>query len=136
MATCSSSVVLDRRSSGSTSTWPEFDEAPRTYKRIAALLHQTNFAGGRLLFDGSRIPQENDRCEAELRAALQVAGGLPHLEASARILALEREHSHRREWVWAALGIENELRHVCASGAASTTASSPPRASSAIRCSS
>jgi hypothetical protein len=83
--------------------WQRFSEAPRTHKGIAALLHQTNFSGGRLLFDGSRSPQENDRCEAEIRAALQVASGLPHVEASARILALEREHGHRREWVWAAL---------------------------------
>jgi hypothetical protein len=83
--------------------WQRFAEAPRTYKGIAALLHQTNFASGRLLFDGSRVPQENDRCESELRAALQLAGGLPHLEASARVVALEREHGHRREWVWAAL---------------------------------
>ncbi len=83
--------------------WQRFAEAPRTYKGIAALLHQTHFAGGRLLFDGSRVPQDNDRSEAELRADLQVAGGLPHIEASARLLALEREHGSRREWVWAAL---------------------------------
>ena len=83
--------------------WHRFSEAPRTHKGIAALLHQTNLAGGRLLFDGSRIPQENDRFEAELRAALQTASGLSSHEASARILALERDHGNRREWVWAAL---------------------------------
>lgn len=83
--------------------WVRFAEAPRTYKGIAGLLHQTHFSGGRLLFDGSKVPQENDRFEAELQAALQAIGGLPHSVASARILALEREHGHRREWVWAAL---------------------------------
>lgn len=83
--------------------WQRFSEAPRTYKGIAALLHQTNFIGGRLPFDGSRLPQENDRGEAELRTALQVTSTLPHFEASARVLALEREHGHRREWVWAVL---------------------------------
>ena len=84
--------------------WQRFAEAPRTYKGIAAVLHQTTPSGGRLLFDGSRVPQENDRCENELRAALLAAAPLPHLQASARVLALEREHGHRREWVWAALG--------------------------------
>ena len=38
-----------------------------------------------------------------LRAALQTASGLSSQEASARILALERDHGGRREWVWAAL---------------------------------
>jgi hypothetical protein len=83
--------------------WHRFSEAPRTHKGIAVLLHQTSLTGGRLLFDGSRIPQENDRCEAELRTALHTASGLPSPEASARILALERDHGNRRGWVWAAL---------------------------------
>lgn len=83
--------------------WQRFAEAPRTYRGIAALLHQTHFAVGRLVFDGSRVPQENDRWESELRTDLQHAAGLPHVEVSTRILALEREHGSRRDWVWATL---------------------------------
>jgi len=83
--------------------WQRFCEAPRTYKGIAALLHQTNFAGGRLPFDGSRLPQENDRHEAELETALEAVSGLPHSVACARVLSAEQEHGNRRDWVWAAL---------------------------------
>ena len=84
--------------------WQRFAEAPRTYRGVATLLRQTHFTGGRLLLDGSRVPQDNDRFEAELRSDFQSAAGLSHADASARVLALEREHGHRREWVWATLG--------------------------------
>jgi hypothetical protein len=84
--------------------WQRFTESPRAFRGIAALLRQAELSTGKLPFDGARLPAQNERAEVELRAQLEAAARLPHREACAHILELEREHGPRRKWVWSELG--------------------------------
>ncbi len=86
------------------SVWERFCEAPRLYAGIPDLLRSPLVGQGKLRFDSSRNPAENDYAEDQLRASLTEVAGMPHLRACARILELETEHGKRRGWVWARLG--------------------------------
>ncbi|HUY31241.1 MAG TPA: BREX-1 system phosphatase PglZ type B [Pirellulales bacterium] len=81
--------------------WQRFREAPKIYRGLSTLL------GGKVktLFDDpSRRPTANAEQEESLRRELEAAVELAHHDACERVLALEREHHRRREWVWAELG--------------------------------
>jgi hypothetical protein len=84
--------------------WDRFCEAPRLYAGIPDLLRSPLVGQGKLLFDSSRNPAENDYAEERLRSGLIEVAGMPHAQACARVLDLETEHGKRREWVWARLG--------------------------------
>ncbi len=51
-----------------------------------------------------RAPNDNEREEQQLRAALQALDGLNTADARAKLAQLETEHGHRRTWVWSELG--------------------------------
>jgi hypothetical protein len=94
--------------------WSRFAESPGLYPGLPLLLRQAKPAD--LLADSSPSwPQNNEREENELRAALQALGNMPAPEASARLHALETHHAPRLDWVWAKLGqapMAQALRHL------------------------
>jgi hypothetical protein len=84
--------------------WQRFREAPRLYRGVSTLLRESDLTSDKLPFDDARLPRINDEGEADLKAGLEAVARLPHQEACARVLALEREHGARRTWVWSELG--------------------------------
>jgi hypothetical protein len=85
--------------------WKRYCESPRLYPGVPDLLKQPGAGQGKLTFDQSRNPGANEDAEARLRRELADAAELPHHQACEAILALEKEHAERREWVWASLGL-------------------------------
>jgi hypothetical protein len=49
-------------------------------------------------------PQVNEQSEAALRYALSACAGMDAPQARAAVLAAEKEHGMRREWLWARMG--------------------------------
>ena len=49
-------------------------------------------------------PQDNETAEVALRDALDRLSSLDPVAARQSVLDLERDHAHRRDWVWATLG--------------------------------
>ncbi len=94
--------------------WNRFAEAPAPYAGVPGLLRKAT--PDDLFAERSSWPQNNEADETALRHALQELEGPP---ASARegILALEKKHGDRRDWVWAKLGqapLADALRHLAA----------------------
>jgi hypothetical protein len=85
--------------------WKRYCESPRLYPGIPDLLKKPGAGQGTLTFDQSRNPGANEEAEARLRRELGDAAELPHHQACEAILALEKEHAERREWVWTSLGM-------------------------------
>ncbi len=81
--------------------WKRYCESPKLYPGIPDLLGQPVAGQGKLGFDQSRNPAANDDGEARLRRQLAEAAALPHHQACETVIALEKEHGERREWVWA-----------------------------------
>jgi hypothetical protein len=82
--------------------WQRYAEAPALYPRIPVLLGRAKPAT--LPFVKKTWPDENEKAEEELRARLQGTGSMSPEAARREIMELEKEHSERREWVWARLG--------------------------------
>ncbi len=98
--------------------WKRFATAPSRY---AGLIEQLRRAKpkpkGDTLFNQAEEswPQDNEIEEATLRQALLDVGSLPVAEARKTLLELEKDHKHRREWVWARLNmapLANALQHL------------------------
>lgn len=85
------------------SLWERFEEAPANYPGIPDLLRRSK--PGELIFEPARWPDENDKAEDEVRAALGGASDLSHGDACAKIIELEAQHGRRRAWVWQRLGL-------------------------------
>ena len=79
--------------------WDRFAEAPVLYKALPDLL--TRAKPTELLFNPESWPDENDKAEARLRAALLGLGPADGPVARERVRELENEHGKRRSWVWA-----------------------------------
>ncbi len=79
--------------------WDRFAEAPVLYKALPDLL--TRAKPTELLFNPESWPDENDKAEARLRAALLELGPADGPVARERVRELENEHGKRRSWVWA-----------------------------------
>jgi hypothetical protein len=79
--------------------WDRFAEAPVLYKALPDLL--TRAKPRELLFNPESWPDENDRAEARLRAALLEVAPMDGSAARERVRELENEHGKRRNWVWA-----------------------------------
>lgn len=82
--------------------WRRFGDAPRLYPEVPILMRQVKPQD--LLYDRSRLPQENEEQERRLREELTAVQELPHNNACEQVVALDGAHHHRREWVWAQLG--------------------------------
>ena len=94
--------------------WDRFAESPGLYSSIPDLLRRAK-PKGTLIFEQDSWPDENDRMENLLRAALLEVGSMTPAEARQRLEQLEAEHGPRRSWVWARLGLcplANALGHL------------------------
>ena len=79
--------------------WVRFAEAPVLYKALPDLL--TRAKPTELLFNPESWPDENDKAELRLRAALLELASVDGPTARDRVRELESEHGKRRGWVWA-----------------------------------
>jgi hypothetical protein len=79
--------------------WDRFAEAPVLYKALPELL--TRAKPTELLFNPESWPDENDRAEGRLRAALLELAPMDGSAARQRVRELDVEHGKRRQWVWA-----------------------------------
>ena len=85
--------------------WSRFAESPATYGTIPDLLRQAKPERTLPMFDPAESwPQDNETAEVALRDALDRLSSLDPVAARQSVLDLERDHAHRRDWVWAILG--------------------------------
>ncbi|SOD24069.1 hypothetical protein SAMN05518800_1206 [Variovorax sp. YR752] len=86
-------------------------------------------------------PQVNEQSEAALRHALSACAGMDAPQARAAVLAAEKEHGVRREWLWARMGrspLVSALAHlakVAERSALAPTGQSPAELASSYQCS-
>jgi hypothetical protein len=95
--------------------WERFAEAPLLYKSLPELL--TYAQPSELLFNPESWPEENDKAEARLRAALLELVTADGPVARERVKELENEHGKRRSWVWAKMErspLADALEHLAA----------------------
>jgi hypothetical protein len=85
--------------------WLRFCEVPHLYSGMLALLRQARPRDLFAFADASRRPAVNEDQENSLRQQLEALLPLSHAEACDRVIALDREHRQRRNWVWAQLGL-------------------------------
>jgi hypothetical protein len=78
--------------------------APALYNGVADVLRKSRPINLGMWDDKSTWPQDNESGEEQLRAALLQLEGLPADQVREKILALEKTHGERREWIWARLG--------------------------------
>lgn len=98
--------------------WERFAESPRLYPGIPDLLKRVKPVTEMFLKKES-WPDENDKAEIELRGELAGFENLSPEEARGRISELEKEHSIRRTWVWAKMGLSplaDSLQYLSALG--------------------
>jgi len=81
--------------------WDRFAEAPQNYPNIPDLLRR---AKPDMFSSESSWPQNNDAQEGTLRNELLSCAELNPAEAAKKVILLESNHRHRRNWVWAKLG--------------------------------
>lgn len=95
--------------------WDRFSEAPTLYKSLPDLL--TYAQPTELIFNPESWPEENDKSEVRLRAALLELAPVDGVTARKRVLELENEHGRRRNWVWAKMDrspLAEALEHLTA----------------------
>ena len=96
---------LGQRNGNWDMVWRRFAEAPASYSAIPDRLREAKPQMTFPLLDHSGSwPQDNDGDEAVLREALLRLSDLDSTAARSRILGLEQDHRHRRDWVWSSLG--------------------------------
>ena len=88
--------------------WQRFADNPNAFPGIPELLRrvepeQMDLAVGAQ--DLSRWPSHNAACEEQVLAGLQGLAGKSHAEACRCVRELEAQHSQRRSWIWAQLGL-------------------------------
>ena len=83
--------------------WSRFRESPALYGGMPDLLKRAK--PSILIYDLEPWPDENEKAEAALRAALNKLDALSPQEVRRRIQSLDQEHGKRRDWVWASLGL-------------------------------
>ncbi len=86
--------------------WERFAETAENHPGVVDLLRRSRPSGDLPLFvRRERWPGLNDDDEAGLRRRLSFPSNLDHAGLSAGVLALEKEHGPRRDWVWAGIGL-------------------------------
>ena len=88
--------------------WRRFAEAPAAYPMIPEQLRKAKPEKTLpLLYHAESWPQDNEEAERALREALVQLSSLDPSAARRAILDLERDHRHRRSWVWVSLGLRS-----------------------------
>jgi len=82
--------------------WDRFEETPSVYEKVGDLLQRSRPAG-ELPFERKHWPDLNDEDEETVRKELLALNELTQQKACEKIKQLEKEHGHRRSWVWARL---------------------------------
>lgn len=83
--------------------WQRFCESPALYAGVKDALDRAQ--PHELVSDNPESwPAENEKQETELREALSDLEKLAPHDARHALFNLEKEHGHRREWVWAKIG--------------------------------
>jgi hypothetical protein len=93
--------------------WERFAESPALYPGVPELLSKA--MPSELFVEPSSWPQNNEKEEAALRKALLELDNKTPSAAREQILALEKTHGMRRDWVWAKLNqapLANALAHL------------------------
>jgi len=87
--------------------WSRFKESPQRYPHLPDLLRRAgqNRPHAINYFESEAWPQDNEAAEERLRQGLLALAGKPAGEGRQAIEELESEHSQRRSWVWAELGM-------------------------------
>jgi hypothetical protein len=100
---------LGRRAGPWESVWRRYSDAPGRYPTVEQRLRdaapkRTREEVG--LFDGplGSWPQDNSIAEDRLRRALIGVASMGSAAGADQLVALERDHGDRRNWVWGALG--------------------------------
>ena len=107
-------LLLGQRDGEWASTWARFAEAPDQYPSVIDALRRAR-PREELALPPDSWPQQNEDLETRLGEELRGLAKLDPETARDRILDLEREHGHRREWVWAKLGLSRRagaLKHL------------------------
>lgn len=108
--------LLGQRSGNWATVWHRFAESPAVYPHLPEILRQARPPRSLPLFDSQGSwPQENDAAEEGLRQSLTNVRSLDAESARRTVLELEKDHGHRRGWVWASLGqtpLANALEHL------------------------
>ena len=86
------------------SVWERYLEAPHRYPNLPDLLRRARPQRELFAPPVPYWPQDNEAAEADLRQALLDMDEQPPARVRERLQALEEEHGHRRDWVWARLG--------------------------------
>ena len=99
---------LTKGKGGWDKVWQRFADNPNAFPGIPELLRrvepeQMGLAVGAQ--DLSRWPSHNAACEDQVLAGLQGLAGKSHAEACRCVRDLETQHSERRSWIWAQLGL-------------------------------
>lgn len=109
---------LGQRDGNWSMVWSRFAESPATYSTVPDLLRQAKPERTLPLLDHAESwPQDNETAEAALRDALDRLSNLDPVGARQSVLDLERDHAHRRHWVWASLGhssVARAIQHLAA----------------------
>ena len=88
--------------------WSLYRESFGSFKAIAALLATLQPPKSKGLFDVPEqlagYPRANEEAESALRYALNACAAMAPEQARAKVLEAEKEHGHRRTWLWANMG--------------------------------
>ncbi len=83
--------------------WQRFAESPTLYPGLPGILRRAK--PSTLLFDREPWPDENEKDETSLRAALRALKHLKPADARETLKKLDEMHGIRRQWVWARMGL-------------------------------
>jgi hypothetical protein len=87
--------------------WELYKDSFASYPNIYGLLAMVQLPQLGLFSDQQQLaayPQANEQSEAALRHSLASCAGMDAGQARAAILAANKEHAGRRDWLWARMG--------------------------------
>jgi len=83
--------------------WQRYTEAPLSYPNLPDRLRSARPQQLALFEKSETWPQDNEVEEEQLRQRLKELGQVSAAEARAALYDLEKQHGHRRMWVWSRL---------------------------------